>query len=150
MPSSITFCSKTRIPESSPNAAVSTAIVFIAARFASHASVDVPTVARKVIAQIGFNQEAFNSKTCSIVTSLKELPAEDRRDFDEKTLSEADMDQIDVKNQVTVFGFACNQTPAFLPLPIWLAHGLAKRLTQVRHEKTLPVFGCRRKNSGGD
>ena len=50
--------------------AVSTAIVFIAARFASHASVDVPTVARKVISQIGFNQEAFNSKTCSIVTSL--------------------------------------------------------------------------------
>ena len=129
--------------------AVSTAIVFIAARFASHASVDVPTVARKVIAQIGFDQEAFNSKTCSIVTSLKELPAEDRRDFDEKTLGEADMDRIDVKNQVTVFGFACNQTPALLPLPIWLAHGLAKRLTQVRREKTLPYLAADGKTQVG-
>ena len=129
--------------------AVSTAIVFIAARFASHASVDVPTVARKVIAEIGFNQEAFNSKTCSIVSSLKELPAEDRRGFDEKTLSEADMDQIDVKNQVNVFGFACNQTPSLLPLPIWLAHSLAKRLTEVRREKILPYLAADGKTQVG-
>src|SRR5262245_9464871 len=90
--------------------AVSTAIVFIAARFASHASVDVPNVARQVINQVGYDQPTFNGKTCSIVTSLKELPPEERRAFNEKELSEEEIDHIAVKNQVTVFGFACEQT----------------------------------------
>lgn len=117
--------------------AVSTAIVFVAARFASQASVDVPTIARQVISQVGYDQPAFNSKTCSIVTSLKELPDDERRTFHEKELSDEEMDRIAVRNQVTVFGFACNQTPAFLPLPIWLAHRLARRLTSVRTQKLL-------------
>lgn len=118
--------------------AVSTAIVFIAARFASHASVDMPTVARQVISQVGYDQPAFNSKTCSIVTSLRELPPEDRRTFHEHELSDQEIEQITVKNQVTVFGFACDQTPALLPFPIWLAHRLARRLTSVRLQKILP------------
>lgn len=120
--------------------AVSTSIVFIAARFASTASVDVPNVARQVISQIGYDQPAFNGKTCSIVTSLRELPPEERRVFDEQKLSDEEMERISVKNQVTVFGFACDQTPAFLPLPIWLAHRLARRLTSVRLQKILPYL----------
>jgi S-adenosylmethionine synthetase len=120
--------------------AVSTAIVFIAARFASQASVDVPNVARQVINQVGYDQPAFNGKTCSIVTSLKELPPEERRSFNERELSEKEVDRIAVKNQVTVFGFACDQTPAFMPLPIWLAHRLARRLTSVRLQKILPYL----------
>lgn len=120
--------------------AVATAIVFIAARFASHATVDMPNVARQVINQVGYDQPAFNGKTCSIVTSLRELPAEERRAFNEKELSEEAIDRIAVKNQVTVFGFACDQTPAFMPLPIWLAHRLARRLTSVRLQKLLPYL----------
>jgi S-adenosylmethionine synthetase len=120
--------------------AVATGIVFLAARFASRASVDMPTVARQVIAQVGYDQPAFNAKTCSIVTSLRELPEEERRAFDERALADEEIDRIAVKNQVTVFGFACNQTPALLPLPIWLAHRLARRLTAVRLQKILPYL----------
>jgi S-adenosylmethionine synthetase len=120
--------------------AVSTAIVFIAARFASNASVDVPHIARQVINQVGYDQTAFNAKTCSIVTSLKELPPEERRSFNEKELAEEDIDRIAVKNQVTVFGFACDHTPALMPLPIWLAHRLARRLTSVRLQRILPYL----------
>src|SRR5919198_443323 len=120
--------------------AVSTSIVFLAARFASQARVDIPNVARQVIDQVGYDKPAFNAKTCTIVTSLKELPPEERRSFNEKALSEEEMDCVAIKNQVTVFGFACDQTPTLLPLPIWLAHRLARRLTSVRLEKILPYL----------
>lgn len=120
--------------------AVSTAIIFIAARFSSDASVDFPNIARQVINQIGYDQQAFNAKTCSIVTSLKELPSEENQRFDERNLTEDEIDAIPVRNQVTVFGFACNQTPSLMPLPIWLAHRLARKLTAVRLQKVLPYL----------
>jgi S-adenosylmethionine synthetase len=120
--------------------AVATAIVFIAARFAAKINVDFPNIARQVIQQIGYDPQAFSGKTCSIVTSLRELPADEHGVFNEKEISEAAMDAIVVKNQATVFGFACNQTPALMPLPIWLAHKLAKKLMSVRLEKTLPYL----------
>ncbi|OPY76376.1 MAG: S-adenosylmethionine synthase [Syntrophorhabdus sp. PtaU1.Bin058] len=117
--------------------AVATSIVFIAARFTSHATVDFPYIAREIINQIGYNQSTFNAKTCSVLTSLKVLPSDEYGYTDEKTLTDDQIDAIPVKNQVTVFGFACNQTPAFMPLPIWLAHKLSRRLTSVRHQKIL-------------
>lgn len=120
--------------------AVSTAILFIAARFSSAAYVDFSNVARTVISQIGYDQKEFNSKTCSIITSLKELPIENQRNFDERRLSEEEIELILVKNQVTLFGFACNQTSSFMPLPLWLAHKLARRLTSVRLQRILPYL----------
>ncbi|MES1023621.1 methionine adenosyltransferase [Gloeocapsa sp. BRSZ] len=112
--------------------AVSTAIVFIAARFEPNTNVDFTDIARQVIAQVGYDQPAFNAKTCSILTSLKELPCDRLYHFDENQLSDADIEQIPVKNQATVFGFACKQTSALMPLPIWLAHKLAKQLSSVK------------------
>jgi len=120
--------------------AVATAIVFIAARFASPVRADFANIARQVIAQIGYDQKAFNSKTCSIITSLKEFPDTVRREIDERKMTEDEIDRVSVRNQVTTFGFACNQTPSFMPLPIWLAHRLARRLTSVRLQNLLPYL----------
>ena len=120
--------------------AVATAILFIAARFESSATVDFPGVARKVLNQIGYEHQAFNAKTCSIITSLKELPPQDQTFFNEAKLTEEEMDRILIKNQVNVFGFACDQTAALIPLPLWLAHKLARRLTSVRLQKVLPYL----------
>jgi len=118
--------------------AVSASIVYIAARFASPAMVDFSQIARQVIDLVGYRDETFNKKTCSIITSLRELPFERESFFDEMQLSDEEIERIVVRNQVTVFGFACRQTRACLPLPIWLAHRLARRLTAARLQKILP------------
>ncbi|BCL39370.1 methionine adenosyltransferase [Nostoc sp. MS1] len=117
--------------------AASTGIVFIAARFEPNTNVDFTNIARQVIDQVGYEQMEFNGKNCSILTSLKELPSDPYHLFDEQKLSDAQIEQITVTNQATVFGFACHQTPVLMPLPIWLAHKLAKRLTQVKRQNIL-------------
>jgi S-adenosylmethionine synthetase len=120
--------------------AVSNGIVFIAARFSTSAKVDLPHEARKVIKRVGYDQPDFNSKTCSILTAPQGFPPLKKAQFDEHALTDKEIDNIPVDSQVTVFGFACDQTPTLMPLPIWLAHKLARRLAAVRREGILPYL----------
>ncbi len=120
--------------------AVATAVLFVAARFASKATVDIARIARKVIKKVGYEQEDFNSKTCSILTSIKDLPPDDSARFDPYTLSDEEMDRIHVNQQGTLFGYACSQTPALMPLPISLAHKIAMRIDSVRQQNVLPYI----------
>ena len=120
--------------------AVSSAIVFIAARFSSSATVDLSRTARKVIEQVGYDQQDFNARSCSILTIPQEGPLDQKNRFNEHELSEKALDQIPVRNQVTVFGFACDQTPMLMPHPIWLAHKLSRQLSAVRLQGTLPYL----------
>ncbi|MGH1394144.1 MAG: methionine adenosyltransferase [Trichormus sp.] len=117
--------------------AVATGIVFLAARFEPNTNVDFTNIARQVIDQVGYTHKEFNGKTCSVLTSLTELPSDQYHLFNEQTLSDAEIEKITVTNQATVFGFACNQTSTFMPLPIWLAHKLARKMTEVRNNNIL-------------
>jgi S-adenosylmethionine synthetase len=120
--------------------AVSSAIIFIAARFASSAKVDFAYLARKVIRKIGYDQPDFNDKICSILSAPQELKIDKSSQFDEEELTEKMIDKIAAKNQVTLFGFACDHTPVLMPFPIWISNRLARQLTQVRREKILPYL----------
>ena len=120
--------------------AVATSILFIAARFVSEIKVDIPNVARKVIGQLGYQQPDFDARTCSILTSLQEYPPDADLFFNENRLTEAEMDHIHVRQQATVFGFACRQTAALMPLPIWLAHKLARQMVTARVQNLVPYL----------
>lgn len=117
--------------------AVAKGIVFIAARHAAKARVDMPEVARQVIKQAGYTEDGFDAKHCTIMTSLSELPGNTYHAEDERSLTDEQIDALPVENQVTVFGFACQQTPSLMPLPIWLAHRLARQLAAVRTDRRL-------------
>lgn len=119
--------------------AVSTGIVFIAARYQSTAVVDIPHVARQVIGQAGYDQKDFNPKTTSIMTSLNELP-DQAPVRDEVGLSEPEIDAVTARHPATLFGYACTQTAALLPLPIFLAHKLARRVSSARLTRRLPYL----------
>lgn len=120
--------------------AVSKGVVFIAARFASEAHVDIPEVAREAIRRAGYTEPDFNADDATVVTSLTERPPQERRPIDTGADREKLLAQTVVENQITVFGFACDQTEAYLPLPIWLSRRLAQGLTQARVRGDMPYL----------
>jgi S-adenosylmethionine synthetase len=118
--------------------AVATGILFIAARFATDAAVDIPGVARQTIAGAGYDSShGFDPNLCSVMTNLNDIPAAGRSKRNEAEMSDEEIEKTAASNQATVFGFACTQTPGLMPMPIWLAHKLARGLTRARTSGTL-------------
>ncbi|MCW5771429.1 MAG: methionine adenosyltransferase [Rhodospirillaceae bacterium] len=113
--------------------AVATGVVFLAARYAAHATVDLPALARRVIADVGYRAGNFDARSCSILTSIADM-GDAARALDEQDLADADLDKIVSDDQANIFGFACDESPTMMPLPIVLAHRLAQALTRARED----------------
>ncbi len=129
--------------------AVSTSILFIASRFASDVKADIPTLARKVISRIGYRPPDFDPQTCSVLTSLQEYPPAADLFFNEKNLADKEIEKIPVRQQATVFGFACRQSDVLMPLPIWLAHKLARQIILAQKNNSLPYLSLDGKTQVG-
>lgn len=127
--------------------AVATGIVFIAARFAAEAVVDLPGLARRVIAEAGYVGEGFDARTCSILTSVSELPPADRAPHPEALDEEDEIAAWAATEQANVFGYACDETPSLMPSPIVIAHALARALDAARAD--LPWLGPDGKTQAG-
>jgi S-adenosylmethionine synthetase len=115
--------------------AVSTSILFLSVKVRAQATVDAPAAAREVLREVGYaGNGAFDARSCTIMTNLHEIPDEPRNRIDEEGLDDAAIDRIPARDQATVFGYACRDTDVGMPLPIWLAHRLSRRLFEVQRE----------------
>ena len=122
-----------------------TGLIVVTGEITTTTYVDIPKLVRKTVNDIGYNRAkyGFDGDTCGVITAIDEqsgdiaLGVDNALEIREKKLTEAEIAKTGAGDQGMMFGYACNDTEDYMPMPIALAHKLARQLTKVRKEGKL-------------
>ena len=128
--------------------AATTGLILATGEITTSCYVDIPAIVRRTIEGIGYtcSETGFDCHTCGVITSIKEqsvdiaLGVDRAQEAKSGAMSDEEIESVGAGDQGMMFGYACRETPELMPMPIMLAHGLVKRLAQVRKDGTLPYL----------